>query len=39
MKPKDVANFLKDNMDKFDEDTRLNLVDTLMPLHFQQAQN
>ena len=39
MKPKDFANFLKDNMDKFDEDTCLNLVDTLMPPHFQQAQN
>ena len=39
MKPEDFANFLKDNMDKFDEDTHLNLVDTLMPPHFQQAQN
>ena len=39
MKPEDFANFLKDNMDKFDKDTHLNLVDTLMPLHFQQAQN
>ena len=39
MKPEDFANFLKDNMDKFNEDTRLNLVNTLMPPHFQQAQN
>ena len=39
IKPEDFANFLKDNMDKFNEDTRLNLVNTLMPPHFQQAQN
>ena len=34
-----VAEFLKDNMDSFDEDTKLNFIRKLMPKDFTEAQN
>jgi len=36
---KDITNYLKDNMDTFSEDHKLDLVNTLMPKDFCPAQN
>ena len=33
------ANYLKDNMDSFSEETRLGFVETLMPKDFPKARN
>jgi len=33
------ANYLKDNMDSFSEETRLGFVETLMPKDFPEARN
>ena len=33
------ANYLKDNMDSFDEDTKLDFIEKLMPKDFPEAQN
>jgi len=33
------ANYLKDNMDSFDEDTKLDFIGKLMPKDFPKAQN
>jgi len=34
-----LANYLKENMDSFDEDTRLGFVEKLMPKGFPEALN
>ena len=39
MTPEDIASFLTDNMDSFNEETKLNLIDRLMPKDFSSAQN
>jgi len=36
---KEMANFVKDNMDSFSEDTKLSFINSLMPKDFQPAQN
>jgi len=35
----DISGFLKDNMGLLDKDTKLSIVDSLMPKDFTQAQN
>jgi len=35
----EMANFIKDNMDYFSEETKLGFVNSLMPKDFQSAQN
>ena len=35
----EMANFVKDNMDSFSEDTKLSFINSLMPKDFQPAQN
>ena len=39
MTPGDISNFLKDNMGSLDEDTKLSIVESLMPKDFTKAQN
>jgi len=39
MTPGDISNFLKDNMGLLDEDTKLSIVESLMPKDFTKAQN
>jgi len=39
MTPRDISNFLKDNMGSLDEDTKLSIVESLMPKDFSEAQN
>ena len=39
MTPEELANYMKDNMDSFDEDTKLSFVSSLMPKDFHPAQN
>jgi len=35
----EMANFVKDNMDYFSEETKLGFINSLMPKDFQLAQN
>jgi len=35
----DFANYLKDNMDSFDEETKLDFIGKLMPKDFPEARN
>ena len=37
--PDDISSFLKDNMSSLDEDTKLSIIESLMPKDFPQAQN
>jgi hypothetical protein len=37
MTPTDISTFLKDNMGTMDEDTKLSIIEQLMPKDFQQA--
>jgi len=39
MTPTDILDFLKENMGSLDEDTKLSIVESLMPKDFTQAQN
>ena len=39
MTPNDIASFLTENMGSLDEDTKLDIIETLMPKDFPQAQN
>jgi len=39
MTPTDISDFLKENMGSLDEDTKLSIVESLMPKDFTQAQN
>jgi len=39
MTPGDMSSFLKDNMGSLDEDTKLSIVESLMPKDFTEAQN
>jgi len=39
MTPGDISSFLKDNMGLLDEDTKLSIVESLMPKDFTEAQN
>jgi len=39
MTPGDISSFLKDNMGSLDEDTKLSIVESLMPKDFTEAQN
>ena len=39
MTPDDISSFLKDNMSSLDEDTKLSIIESLMPKDFPQAQN
>jgi len=39
MTPGDISNFLKDNMGLLDKDTKLSIVESLMPKDFTKAQN
>jgi len=39
MTPTDISDFLKENMGLLDEDTKLSIVESLMPKDFTQAQN
>jgi len=39
MTPTDISDFLKENMGSLDEDTKLSIVESLMPKDFSQAQN
>ena len=39
MTPTDISDFLKENMGLLDEDTKLSIVESLMPKDFSQAQN
>ena len=39
MTPDDISSFLKDNMNSLDEDTKLSIIESLMPKDFPQAQN
>jgi len=39
MTPADISDFLKENMGLLDEDTKLSIVESLMPKDFTQAQN
>jgi len=39
MTPDDIAGFLKDHMGSLDEDTKLSIIESLMPKDFPQAQN
>ena len=39
MTPTDISSFLKENMGLLDEDTKLSIVESLMPKDFIQAQN
>jgi len=37
--PDSVSRFLKNNMDSFDESTKLSIIETLMPKDFTEARN
>jgi len=37
--PDSFVGYLKDNMDTFDEETKLGIIDQLMPKDFTKAQN
>jgi len=37
--PDSFIRFLKDNMDSFNEDTKLTMIEKLMPKDFTKAQN
>jgi len=37
--PDSISGFLKDNMDSLDENTKLSIIETLMPKDFTEAQN
>jgi len=39
MTPANISTFLKENMGSLDEDTKLSIVESLMPKDFSQAQN
>ena len=39
MTPGDISSFLKDNMGLLDKDTKLSIVESLMPKDFTKAQN
>jgi len=39
MTPDDISGFLKDHMGLLDEDTKLSIIESLMPKDFPQAQN
>jgi len=39
MTPDDISGFLKDHMGLLDEDTKLSIIESLMPKDFSQAQN
>jgi len=39
MTPGDISSFLKDNMGSLDKDTKLSIVESLMPKDFTKAQN
>jgi len=39
MTPDDISSFLKDHMGSLDEDTKLSIIESLMPKDFPQAQN
>jgi len=39
MTPTDILDFLKENMGLLDKDTKLSIVESLMPKDFTQAQN
>jgi len=39
MTPDNISSFLKDHMGSLDEDTKLNIIESLMPKDFPQAQN
>ena len=39
MTPDDISGFLKDNMSSLDKDTKLSIIESLMPKDFSQAQN
>ena len=39
MTPNDIASFLTENMGSLDKDTKLDIIETLMPRDFPQAQN
>ena len=39
MTPNDISSFLKDHMGLLDEDTKLSIIESLMPKDFPQAQN
>jgi len=39
MTPDDISGFLKDHMGSLDEDTKLSIIESLMPKDFSQAQN
>jgi len=39
MTPNDISSFLTEHMGSLDEDTKLNIIETLMPKDFPQAQN
>ena len=37
--PDSISKFLKDNMDSLDEDTKLSIIERLVPKDFTEAQN
>ena len=39
MTPNNIASFLTENMGSLDKDTKLDIIETLMPKDFPQAQN
>ena len=39
MTPDNISSFLKDHMGSLDEDTKLSIIESLMPKDFPQAQN
>jgi len=39
MTPDDISSFLKDHMGSLDKDTKLSIIESLMPKDFPQAQN
>jgi len=39
MTPDDISNFLTEHMGLLDEDTKLSIIESLMPRDFPQAQN
>jgi len=39
MTPTNISTFLKENMGLLDKDTKLSIIESLMPKDFTQAQN
>jgi len=39
MTPDDISSFLTEHMGSLDEDTKLSIIESLMPKDFPQAQN